>query len=514
MLLKKYYIFLILGILLFLLIATAKYFFPSVFYLNSGLVLLVFYTIFFPSDKPVWIFGGLGISLIIFALFKQYPVTQETFIAESFSILVVILATLVVLKIKSIYKEVSNERKHLNALFQNATEGIILTNAKGKIVMVNPAAEELFGYTTDELLGRHIEILIPQKAKEEHVKHREGFYNKPSNRTMGKGRDLFALHSSGKEFPVEVSLSHFVQENETFVIAFIIDITARKQAEQHLINQKNQLEQVTNTIRKLNSALETKVEERTEILKKALSELELSRTELTEALKKEKELNEIKSRFLSMASHEFRTPLSSVLSSAALIGKYEKAEDQEKRNKHIRRIKDSVHHLNELLEDFLSLGKLEEGKVTAKPEMFDVKEFIDDLIEELQTILKPGQSFEFNHQGEVSIITDKKQLKNILINLVNNAAKFSPENSIIKIDSEIKEELLTIAVTDRGIGIAEEDKHNLFTSFFRGKNVTNIQGTGLGLQIVKRYLELLHGHIYIESELNKGTKVTIHLPSL
>src|SRR5690606_18594872 len=292
MLLKKYYIFLILGILLFLLIATAKYFFPSVFYLNSGLVLLVFYTIFFPSDKPVWIFGGLGISLIIFALFKQYPVTQETFIAESFSILVVILATLVVLKIKSIYKEDSNERKHLNALFQNATEGIILTNAKGKIVMVNAAAEELFGYTIDELLGRHIEILIPQKAKEEHVKHREGFYHKPSNRTMGKGRDLFALHSSGKEFPVEVSLSHFVQENETFVIAFIIDITARKQAEQHLINQKNQLEQVTNTIRKLNSALETKVEERTEILKKALSELELSRTELTEALKKEKELNE------------------------------------------------------------------------------------------------------------------------------------------------------------------------------------------------------------------------------
>src|SRR5690606_21975778 len=198
--------------------------------------------------------------------------------------------------------------------------------------------------------------------------------------------------------------------------AFIIDITARKQAEQHLINQKNQLEQVTNTIRKLNSALETKVEERTETLKKALCEFELSRTDLTEALKKEKELNEIKSRFLSMASHEFRTPLSSVLSSAALIGKYEKAEDQEKRNKHIRRIKDSVHHLNELLEDFLSLGKLDEGKVTAKPEMFDVKEFIDDLIEELQTILKPGQSFEFNHQGEVSIITDKKQLKNILIN--------------------------------------------------------------------------------------------------
>src|SRR5690606_21486592 len=273
MLLKKYYIFLILGILLFLLIATAKYFFPSVFYLNSGLVLLVFYTIFFPSDKPVWIFGGLGISLIIFALFKQYPVTQETFIAESFSILVVILATLVVLKIKSIYKEVSNERKHLNALFQNATEGIILTNAKGKIVMVNPAAEELFGYTTDELLGRHIEILIPQKAKEEHVKHREGFYHKPSNRTMGKGRDLFALHSSGKEFPVKLNLCYFLQQHETLATPLIIATTAHKQADQNLNNQKNQQEQVPNTPRNSNPAPGTKVEERTDFLKKPLSEL-------------------------------------------------------------------------------------------------------------------------------------------------------------------------------------------------------------------------------------------------
>lgn len=511
---NKYYTFVFLGIILFLLIATAKYFFPTVFYLNSGLVLLVFYTIFFPSDKPVYIFGGLGISLILLSLFKQSSVSQEIVIAEAFSILVILLTILLVIKIKSAYREISNERKHLNALFENATEGIILTNGSGKIVMVNPAAERLFGYSADELLGKQIEILLPQKAKEVHVKQRHHFYKSPSNRMMGKGRDLFALHKNGKEFPVEISLSHFVQDNETFVLAFIIDITARKQAEMNLINQKNQLEQVTNTIRKLNSALETKVEERTRILKKALGELERSRNELTVALKKEKELNEIKSRFLSMASHEFRTPLSSVLSSAALIGKYVKTEDQEKREKHIRRIKDAVHHLNELLEDFLSLGKLEEGKVTANPDPFDVKEFLDDLVEELQTILKPGQELVFKHSGDTVIFTDKKQLKNILINLISNASKFSPENTPIKIDSEIRDHLLTISVIDRGIGIAEEDMHNLFTSFFRGKNVTNIQGTGLGLQIVKRYLELLHGNIHIESELNKGTKATIHLPSM
>lgn len=510
----RYFAFTIMGLILFLLMALAKYYFPSIVYLNSGLVLLVFYTIFFPTYKPVWIFGGLGIALILLSIYHHYPLSKELVFAESFSILVLIMAILLVLKIKSAYKAISNERKHLNALFKHATEGIILTNAKGEIVMINPAAEELFGFSANELLNKPIEVLIPQKARHGHVKQRENFYKNPANRVMGKGRDLYAIHSSGKEFPVEVSLSHFVQNNNVYVIAFVIDITARKKAEQHLIDQKDQLEQVTNTIRKLNSALESKVEERTVILKKALSELERSRQELTEALKKEKELNEIKSRFVSMASHEFRTPLSSVLSSAALIGKYTKEDDQEKRDKHIKRIKDAVQHLNELLEDFLSLGKLDEGKVPTSPEVFNVKEFLDDLTEELNTILKPSQKFNLVHEGDYEIVTDKKQLKNILINLVSNAAKFSPDNSTILINSNIKDRILKLSVTDEGIGIAEDDIPNLFTSFFRGKNVMNIQGTGLGLQIVNRYLELLNGKIEINSVLNKGTTATITIPSV
>ena len=143
-----------------------------------------------------------------------------------------------------------------------------------------------------------------------------------------------------------------------------------------MLEQQKQLEKVSNEIRKLNADLEVKVEERTMILKEALQRLEQSQTELSEALDKEKQLNEIKSRFVSMASHEFRTPLSTVLSSASLLEKYKTTEEQEKRSRHIDKIKNSVHHLNDILEDFLSLGKLDEGKVENHACEFDLQDFI------------------------------------------------------------------------------------------------------------------------------------------
>ena len=223
---------------------------------------------------------------------------------------------------------------HMTSLFENATEGIILTNGQGHIVLANPAAEKMFGYTANELNGQPVEILIPGSFRPGHQALREGFHKKPSNRSMGANRDLFALKKNGEEFPVEISLSHYRKDNELFVIAFIVDITLRKEVEQNLVKKQNELERVTYEVRKLNSDLEQKVDERTHILQEALEKLEQSQTELHEALDKEKHLNEIKSRFVSMASHEFRTPLSAVLSSAALISKYKKEEDQEKRDKH------------------------------------------------------------------------------------------------------------------------------------------------------------------------------------
>jgi signal transduction histidine kinase len=331
---------------------------------------------------------------------------------------------------------------------------------------------------------------------------------------MGHGRDLFARMKDGTELPVEVSLSFYKQKDEFFVIAFVVDITQRKESERRLIEQKEQLEKVSADIRKLNAELENKVEERTLILKEALQELEKSQQDLNEALNKEKELNEIKSRFVSTASHEFRTPLSTVLSSAALLAKYVKTEEQDKRERHIRRIKDSVKHLNDLLEDLLSLGKLEEGKVEAKAEPVGIKDFLDEIAEEMKAIAKPGQQILVELDGDTQFSTDKKLLKNILINLLSNAVKFSPEEGVITLKALNTNNQMVVSVKDQGIGISEEDQQHLFSSFYRGKNAINIQGTGLGLHIVKGYVELLHGTINLHSVLDEGTTITIDLPCL
>jgi len=403
---------------------------------------------------------------------------------------------------------------HLTSLFENATEGIILSDGVGNIILVNPAAQRMFGYSTNEIIGNPIEILIPQKFKPHHKELRDGFYSHPQNRVMGHGRDLYGKRKDGSEIPVEVSLSFYHREKELFVIAFIVDITHRKKIEHNITMQQKELEKMTSDMRKLNTQLEAKVEERTLILKEALQKLEESQQELSEALDKEKQLNEIKSRFVSMASHEFRTPLSTILSSATLVAKYPLSEENEKRQKHIRRIKESVSHLNGLLEDFLSLGKLEEGKVSVLVSSFPVKEFIEDTMEEMKAIQKEKQQITLDYTGEGNFITDKRLLKNILINLLSNALKFSEENSIVWVNIVNSGKQLNIKIKDEGVGIPEEDQHHLFTTFFRGKNVTNIQGTGLGLPIVKRYLNLLKGDISLQSELDVGTTVSFTLPEL
>jgi PAS domain S-box-containing protein len=397
-------------------------------------------------------------------------------------------------------------------LFENATEGFVVTDARGNIILVNPSACKMFNYNADEMIGEKIELLIPAQFKKTHVKLRDDFYKDPHNRVMGHGRDLHGEKKGGVTFPVEVSLSTYTQNNERYVIAFIIDITHRKQIEESMHKQQQQLEKVTTEMRKLNAELEAKVEERTTILKEALQRLEQSQEELSEALDKERELNEIKGRFVSMASHEFRTPLSTVLSSASLLGKYTTTEDQAKRERHIGKIKGSVKHLNDLLEDFLSLGKLDEGKVGATFSEFYINDLVLDTIEEMKALAKTDQQIVYKHEGEHLVESDKKLVKNVLINLISNAIKFSGEASTITVESNIAGNKAAISVKDEGIGISKEDKEHLFSSFFRGKNAINIQGTGLGLHIVKRYLDLLGGYAELESELDKGTKITFTIP--
>jgi len=323
---------------------------------------------------------------------------------------------------------------------------------------------------------------------------------------MGKNLTLFASRKDGSEFPVEISLSYYNATDGVYVIAFIIDITER-------FEQQEKIKKINLELTQLNETLERKVHERTLVLKEALNSLEQSRNDLSQALDKEKELNEMKSRFISMASHEFRTPLSSILSSVSLIGKYEKEEDQEKREKHVNRIKKAVHNLTEILNDFLSIGKLEEGLVKANLSEQDICEILGDIISEMQAIARSGQKITHQHSGTCSFMLDGQMFRNIIINLTANAIKFSPEKSEITILSSIDETGLNLSVSDQGMGISEDDQKHLFERFFRGKNVTNIEGTGLGLNIVTKYLELMEGTIDCRSELDKGTTFSIFIPT-
>jgi PAS domain S-box-containing protein len=462
------------------------------------------------------LFGATGIALVIVASFYHPESTDRRLIFQHlFSLIIIALATVFILYVKKLYRSIESDQHQVNALFQHATEGIILTDNKGKIVLLNPAAASLFHYDPDELPGQSIDLLIPQRFHHHHEQDRKGFYEQPGHRTMGQGRDLFARKKDGQEFPVEVSLGYYRQQEKLFVIAFIVDITARKASEQELLNRQQQLEKITEDMRRLNTDLEAKVEQRTFILREALQELEKSQEELSEALSKEKELGEIKSRFVSMASHEFRTPLSTILSSATLLSRYTTTEDQDKRDRHIKRTRDAVKHLDVLLEDFLSVGRLEEGKIRAEAAPFLLSGLLEEVTEEMQPLAKTAQTIDCQYSSDHILTTDKRLIKNILINLLGNAIKFSDEGAFIELRARpLPEGGVVLSVRDNGIGISAFDRQHLFSSFFRGANAINIEGTGLGLHIVQRYLDLLHGRISLESTLGEGTLVTIEIPAL
>lgn len=491
-----------------------SYLLPGFTITLSGLLVVIFLSVFV-KDRQSTIIAGIASTLVVVVFMVWQQIAIQSYRAWTeflFILLLIFFSTLIVLYIKALMKKMQLDKSHMTSLFENATEGILVTDKEGRVILVNPSALRMFHYEAEELVGQPVEMLIPRRFRAGHAQLRDGFQEQPQNREMGSGRDLFGQRKDETNFPVEVSLSSYRQENQTFVIAFIVDITQRKEIEQSMLKQQRQLEKVSTDIRKLNSELEAKVEERTLILKEALQRLEQSQAELSEALDKERQLNEIKSRFVSMASHEFRTPLSAVLSSASLIAKYTTTEDQEKRDRHINRIKDSVKHLNDLLEDFLSLGKLDEGKIGASFDVFNLQEVISETTEDMKGILKKGQQTVYKHEGEEMVTSDKKLMKNILINLISNAVKFSDEQGTINICSRVQEGSAFVSVQDEGIGIAEEDQKHLFSSFYRGKNALNIQGTGLGLHIVKRYLDLIGGNIDLKSKLGVGTTITFTIP--
>jgi PAS domain S-box-containing protein len=530
-----------------------------------------------------------------------------------------------------------NESYRYEALFNHASMGIVVVNAKGEIESVNPFALNLFGYTIEEIIARPIEVLIPQRYHQHHVGDRNNFITRPKSRPMGVGLDLFAVKKDGTEFAVEVSLGNYKNNDDTNVIAFISDISVRKKAEAQIVRLNDELEAtvlqrtlaLTETLQRLSvsserleavlsyqktlldnagvmiiatdktgliklfnpeSAANTGYEEsevidqqslvifhdKDEIDKKRnflLTEFGISiaddfavlvekarrdihtetqytylrkdgssfpaslritavkdnageitgfmsiaidvterkkiEEDLNKALEKEKDLNELKSRFVSMASHEFRTPLSTVLSSAYLIEKYKDSDDQLKRAKHLERIYSSVNMLTDILNDFLSVGKIEEGKIGVRITECHISDIVSQVIEEIRINLRDSQQIHYTHEGGMWWMLDASLLKHILMNLVSNASKFSADVCCIDIHTFITDDLLTLSVKDHGIGISADDQKHLMERFFRGGNAANIQGTGLGLHIVSKYAELMNGAVACKSKLGEGTEFLI-----
>jgi PAS domain S-box-containing protein len=401
------------------------------------------------------------------------------------------------------------EPQRFEALFQFSSMAILVAGMDGQIVLANRMALSTFGYAEEEIFAKKVEDLMPKRFRDRHVGHRDRFRQQPQNRSMGADLDLYAVKKDGSEFPVEISLGHYTTEEGSFVIAYLIDITQRRQIEQAVLRQQEEMARANAEIEKLNEELEAKVVQRTRQLQETLGILEKSRDELQKALSKEKELSDLKSRFVSMASHEFRTPLSTILSSASLVAKYTLNEEQDKRDKHIQRIRSAVSNLTDILNEFLSIGKLEEGKVQVNLSDFNLKEQVQLVCNEMQSLLRPGQRIRIRHTGPETARLDLSLLRNVVINLVSNAIKFSPEGGMVDVETETSPEQVLISVRDYGIGISEEDRKHLFERFFRGKNAVNIQGTGLGLHIVSKYVELMNGEMSLESVLEEGTTFKI-----
>ncbi|WP_439152298.1 PAS domain S-box protein [Winogradskyella sp.] len=374
-------------------------------------------------------------------------------------------------------KKAEAERNHLATIFDESLNEIYVFDAKTlEFINVNYGAQKNIGYTIKEL-----KKMTPFDIKPK--ENETAFRNITETLLNGKVEkiEFESVHQrkDGSIYPVDVHLQlSSLGEKEVFV-AIILDITERK----------NYTEKLEKTVQK-----------RTEQLNVALS--------------KEKELNELKTKFLSLVSHEFKTPLSGILTSTVLLGKYQLSKDQEKRNKHIKTIADKVHYLNNILNDFLSLEKLETGDLNYTCSNFKLSKVLDEVVYNANMILKDGQFINYpDNIDDISFNQDEKIVALIITNLVNNAIKYSPEHTDIDINVKQNRTTTTIEVLDNGIGIPDKDQKSIFERYFRAENAINTQGTGIGLNIAKYHLENLGGTISFESIEKEGTTFTITIPN-
>jgi len=376
---------------------------------------------------------------------------------------------------KSLSHAIAVAKKYIDQIIKAMADALIVTTITGKITRVNQATIDLFGYSEAELINQHISLIIADDNFLDQLNQLN--YLSTGERLENVNVDVICKTKNGAEIYVEFSCSAIIDTEIEYLQQFVYvgrDMTDRISAEQ----------------------------------------------EIRESLARERQLNELKSRLVSMVSHEFGNPLNRILICADLLENYSEDITESEKNQYIQYIRSAAKQMTNLLKDILIFSQGEVGKIKFQPAPLDLIKFCRKLIEEIKLSLGINSTINFVYSGipkevessEYLILMDKKLLRHILTNLLSNAIKYSPESTVVNFQLFYHNEEIVFQIQDQGIGIPPEDIEKLFGTFHRAKNVGEIPGTGLGLTIVKQSVENHGGKIDVVSELGLGTTFTVTIP--
>jgi len=377
-------------------------------------------------------------------------------------------------------RDQARSERRFRELLEAAPDAIIEVDREGRIVLLNRVSENMFGYSREELLGRSVDLLIPQDLRTRHAEHRQRYWNTPSTRPMGSGLMLQGKRKDGSEFPVEISLSPVESEGGLRVTAIIRDISKRRTAEDRL--------------RAVQENYTRELEQRNRLIERA---------------------NRLKSEFLASISHELRTPLHTIIGFSELLGEELEGPLNDKQKRFVNHIHKDSLHLLELINDVLDLSKIEAGKLELRREAFDVR----GALEEVLASIRPQAEAKSQSLGTVldelpALDADRTRFKQILLNLLSNAVKFTPEGGSIRVEAGLLEEMAQFSVIDTGVGIPKEEQESVFDKFYQvGQTTKGVrEGTGLGLAITQRLVAEHGGKIWVVSEVGKGSRFSFTIP--